>query len=138
MPILNYTTEVPSERTVAEIQAMLVEAGASEIRIGYALDKTPASVVFEFKGGVYVLPSRMKGVQRVLNSQKGVPPRYRTEAHSARVGWRIMRTWVAAQLAIIESGIVDLDEVMFPYRLHVETGKTLFDSYTDWAIERAK
>ena len=33
MPILNYTTEVPTDRTVAEIQRTLARAGAVSVRV---------------------------------------------------------------------------------------------------------
>jgi hypothetical protein len=34
-PLLNYTTTVPAPRTVGEVQALLVEAGARSILLEY-------------------------------------------------------------------------------------------------------
>ncbi len=45
---------------------------------------------------------------------------------AARVAWRIIKDWVAAQLAIVESGMVEIAEVFLPYQL-VADDKTVFD-----------
>jgi len=40
---------------------------------------------------------------------------------------RILVEWVKVQLAVIESGLVTLDEVMFPY-LQLRGGETVFEA----------
>lgn len=46
-------------------------------------------------------------------------------AGAQRTGWRILKDWVAAQLAIIEAGLATLPEVMLPYAL-LSDGQTLY------------
>ena len=46
------------------------------------------------------------------------------------VGWRIVRDWIAAQLAIIESGMVAPSEAFLPYLL-TPAGTTLYQAYQE-------
>lgn len=45
-----------------------------------------------------------------------------------RVAWRILKDWVAAQMAILESEMVQMDEVFLPYMVN-DSGQTLFQCY---------
>lgn len=130
MPLLNYTTTVSALSTAGTIEAILVKAGAQEVRKGYGLDGSPATIVFEINERLYVLPCRQEAVLGVLRNQK-VEARYKTPAHAQRVAWRILKDWVEAQLAIIESGMVDLEEVMIAFQLDYQTGKSLYEGWKE-------
>jgi hypothetical protein len=137
MAIKNYTTEVGATRTLAEIQEMLIEAGASGILLE-SKDRAVVSVSFEIvaNGDVYRyrLPCRHFGIfmllkddvsaQRVMRG-KGI--KFGVE-HCRNVGWRIVRDWLDAQLALVEADMADLREVMFPYMLSKE-GKTVYEVF---------
>lgn len=45
-----------------------------------------------------------------------------------RTGWRNIRDWVLAQMAIIEAGMVSMDEVFMPYMTDGR-GNTLYQLY---------
>lgn len=54
----------------------------------------------------------------MLTEQRVLPtnPEGRMEqAH--RTAWRIVKEWVVAQMALIETGMVDMEEVFLPYML---------------------
>lgn len=125
MPILNYRTEVPADQTVAEIQRMLVKAGATRIMTDYAGGQ-PASLTFELEGRPFQLPCRYKAV---LATMKRDNLRGKNEAQALRVAWRILKDWVEAQLALIETGMVATDEVFLPYRIVNQAGDTVYDVY---------
>lgn len=124
MPILNYTTKVAAERSVAEIQKLLAKAGASAIMIEYEQGE-PQSLAFQLRGMSYRLPCRAAAVGKILERQR-VEPRYRKPEHVRSVAWRILKAWCEAQLAIIESSMVNADEVFMPYRL-MSTGETMYE-----------
>ena len=130
MPILNYTTKVSPERTVNQIQAILVKAGARGIMIEYQ-DKKPVTVVFaiEYRSQEisYRLPCRWERVHHLLKESAGRNA-YKTEEHAHRVAWRIIKDWVEAQLAIVESDLVDLPEVFLPYAIG-QDGRTVYESF---------
>jgi Arc/MetJ family transcription regulator len=133
MPLLNYTTEVPVMRTAGQIQAALVQAGARRISTDYDAVGQPVGISFEVETGFgvrhFALPVNRDAVHAVLQQQK-VEPRYRTLGQAERVAWRIMKDWVEAQLAIIQTNMVTLDQVMLPYML-VDDGRTVYEVYRD-------
>jgi hypothetical protein len=45
-----------------------------------------------------------------------------------RVAWRIIKDWVEAQMAILDTQMVKMEEVFFPYMLNGQ-GQTLFQAY---------
>lgn len=51
-----------------------------------------------------------------------------TDGQAERTAWRNIRDWVLAQMAIIEAGMAQMDEVFLPY-LTDHAGKTLYQVY---------
>jgi hypothetical protein len=138
MPILNYTTKIKAEVTVSEIQRILARAGARSVTILY-LDDQPEYLSFAVpirgRKVSFRLPCRWNGVLNALNEQK-VARQYRSPEHARRVAWRIVKDWVKAQMAIIESGQAELAEVFLPYAIHEETDQTLYERYLADTVSR--
>lgn len=129
MPLLNYTTGVESIKTVGEIQAMLAKAKATRIMLDYE-DGEPGALTFQLHGNPYQLPCRWQAVQKLLRSDlKEVAQRGVTDARARRIAWRIIKDWVEAQLALIQTGMVDADEVFLPYQIVTKKGETLYTVY---------
>lgn len=130
MAIKNYTTSISVNKTIGEIQALLAKAGASAVMCNYNYDGLPSSIAFriETPDGVisYQLPARIEKVYSCL-CHAGVEKRYRTMEHAGRVGWRIVKDWVSAQLAFIESEMVTLGQVFLPYAQNAKTGQTVYE-----------
>ena len=70
------------------------------------------------------LPANVDAVHAVLVRQKIKCDREQAE----RVAWRIVKDWVEAQMAILESEMVQMDEVFLPYMIN-DAGLTVFESY---------
>ena len=66
----------------------------------------------------------MDAVHKVLTRQKVKCDR----AQAERVAWRIVKDWVEAQMAILESEMVQMDEIFLPYMVN-DNGQTLFEAY---------
>lgn len=120
MAIKNYTTKVKTSKTVAEIQDLLVRAGASSFRLNYDRENGGeiASVLFTMeisgKDFEFRLPCNPKGVLASMKRDK-VDSRYLNYEQACRTSWRIIKDWIDSQLAIIESGQAEASEVFFPY-----------------------
>jgi hypothetical protein len=118
MPLLNYRTGVPASRTASEVQALLVKAGARGIAMEYNADRRLIGMSFAvptaYGTQTFVLPVDARRVQAVLERQK-VDRQYRTPDHAERVAWRIVKDWVEAQLALLSTEMVSLDQLMLPY-----------------------
>jgi hypothetical protein len=131
MPLLNYTTSVPVGRTIGQIQGLLVEAGARQVMTEYDPVGRATGIAFAVETAhgarTFVLPVNSVRVEAVLKRDK-VPNRFATPEHAERVAWRIVKDWVEAQLAIIRTEMVTLDQVMLPY-MRSGSGQTMYELY---------
>jgi hypothetical protein len=130
MPLLNYTTQIDAAKTVGEVQTILARAGATAVATEYDQGR-PTAVMFRattpFGPREFVLPIHRDKVLAVLRKQK-VQPKYQNPEQAERIAWRIVKDWVEAQLAIIQTEMVTLDQVMLPY-MRTDDGRTVFERY---------
>lgn len=79
MPLLNYTTKVSADKTVAEVQKLLAKAGARAVLSEYDEHGNVSSVCFKMlvngREIGYRLPVEPDKVLDVLKSQRGVAQR---------------------------------------------------------------
>jgi hypothetical protein len=140
MGILAYTTQIAPEKTMGEITGMLAKAGARKIATDYDGDgeATGLSFVLEVNEGTYsafALPVRAERVCQVLSADRSVAPKYQNMEQARRVAWRIIKTWLAAQLAIVETSMVTMEEVMLPYMQDSAGSGTLYEAYLTGGIK---
>jgi hypothetical protein len=141
MPILNYTTKVPVDRTVAEITSLLVRKGARSITSEYEEDGRVSAVTFIMRvGGLpthFKLPSNPEGVAAVMMRDKPRRTQTTSTQYEAKmrlqaewVSWRILKDWVAAQMALIESGQAEVAQVFMPYAT-AQDGRTMYELFVE-------
>ena len=68
--------------------------------------------------GGFALPSNIDAVSVKLTEQRimlTVPESRRQQA--VRTSWRVLKDWVEAQMALLETGMVTMDEIFLPYML---------------------
>jgi hypothetical protein len=139
MAIKNYTSEKPIDRIFAEMQQTLVTHGAKQISFEYGDDGRVHGVSFTIK--VYdrfipvKLPARVEKAQAVLKDQwqtgvishkRGGEKTYGDD-QAYRVAWRNILDWVQAQMALLEIGMAQMEEVFLPYMV-TKTGETFFEA----------
>jgi hypothetical protein len=138
---LNYTTKIPARRTASECADLLAEAGAGSVALDYT-DREPSALMFMLDTPAgrqrFAMPVNVEGMRAVLAKMLAESPphasraelnRLASTAHARAVAWRVVRDWLAAQLAIIAAGMATLDQVMLPY-LAVE-GRTLYELFAE-------
>ena len=131
MPLKNYTTTIDARKTASEISQMLAEHGAKAVMMDYDDDGEVSAL--SFKIGVngndvgFRLPVDDDAVLRILENDNDVDDYKATESQAKRVAWRIIKDWVDSQLALLETQMVEMEEIFLPYAVG-ETGKTLYDS----------
>lgn len=127
MAIKNYTTVVDTYKSIGEISGALAGHGASRIMTEYDQGR-PTGVAFEIVtpagARTFSLPANVDGVRAVFARQRVKD----TDGQAERTAWRNIRGWVLAQMAIIEAGMAQMDEVFLPY-LTDRNGKTLYQVY---------
>ena len=127
MPIKNYTTKIDCYKSIGEIQGVLARHGARKIMIDYGESGHPNGMAFAIQSGqtaqMFILPANVDGVEAVFKIQKIKADRQQAE----RTAWRNVRDWIMAQMAFIESGNVQIDEIFLPYL--TDGKKTLYQVY---------
>ena len=135
-PLLNYTTTIDPAKTVAEIQHILAKHRAKAILTNYDGNGNVESITFSIQTAAcevgFRLPANVDAVFAVLSRGKNIAP-YRLKAYkeraypqARRVAWRIIKDWVEAQLAIVETEMVKLEQVFLPYAV-TRSGETLYE-----------
>ena len=122
MALLDYTTKVPVSRTIAQIQAKLVEHGARAIIMEYGADGRVEALAFNVKMPNRDLPIRLPintaSTLRVLQRQaadREIPAGYAKDDQAYRVAWRNIFHWVSAQMALLSTEMVKMEEIFLPY-----------------------
>lgn len=138
--LMNYTTTVDASKTAGEVVSLLASAGALEVTMIYEAGK-PSGLAFVVDSPAlgaqrYRLPVNVEAVLGTLTKQvqtRKIERRFAVRDQAARVAWRILLDWVDAQLAIIQTRSVTLDQVMLPYMLNGD-GRTIYE----FVVERHK
>lgn len=132
MPLLNYTTSIAPTKTVMEIQAILAKHGASAILTEF--DTEGFIVALSFKITVngndigFKLPTNWQPVQKVLQNDRKVSRSQATPEQALRVAWRITKDWVEAQMAMIDTQMVTVQQVFLPYMVN-QQGQTVYEMF---------
>jgi hypothetical protein len=143
MAIKNYTTDVPANKTVSEIHLMLADHGAKRISFDYGTDSKVMAITFAIDTPTgeqtIKLPANAERVHAVLQQQKKNKKARNSsqiddsQEQAERVAWRIIKDWLAAQLAILETEMVTVQQVFLPYFVNRQ-GKTLYEVYSSGAL----
>jgi len=117
--IKNYTTEVPADRSILEIEKLLTLFGAVAIIKEYDADGKVHSLTFKLQTDAFKLPANVEGVKEILFEGKRKPPTKELEKSrekkAYRVAWRIIKDWTHSQLSLIASGQAKSLEIFLPY-----------------------
>ena len=135
--LLNYSTKIAASKTAMEIVSKLAKAGARQVLTDYGDTGSITGISFAFPDGTgelrkYSLPVDVPAVEKVLRSQN-VPRPLKTTEQAERVAWRILKDWIEAQIAILETGMVTFDQVMLPYMMI--PGGTVYELYRNHQLE---
>lgn len=122
------TTKIKSEKTAAEISALLARYGASTVQSTYK-DGEVVGLAFSIPCGnkdlFYQMPVKHEPILEILYKNRATP-KMRTKEHARRVAWRQIFRWIEAQMALVEVGMVDVNEIFFPWMMR-GNGKTLYE-----------
>ena len=128
-------------KSIGQIQGNLVAHGATAIMINYGPDREPESLSFIVPAMgeeiTFRLPANVKKVEAIFLDMRHRKPETwhsdytqvmgKIQKQATRVAWRIIKDWVDAQLAIIETEMVTLEQVFLPY-MQVNDEQTLYEA----------
>lgn len=130
MNIRNYTSVVPVNQSIGEIESLLVGFGAKHISKTYGPEGVIDAVIFALPIGedrsVNVrLPVRADEVKRHFDE---TGHRYR-EGQPERTAWKLMREWIHLQLSMIQMGQAQPVEIFLPFVYDARKRQTVFESF---------
>lgn len=137
--VLNYTTTISPDKTLGEIQKILAEAGAARIAVDYE-DGRPSGVSFglqtEHGPRLFTLPVDVPAMQRLIEREWRAG-KLRSKSRNVmlsreqaeKVAWRVIKDWLAAQMALVAAEQASMDQVMLPYLRMGD--KTLYSAYRE-------
>ena len=135
MAIKNYTTTIKTEKTISEIQQILAKHKATAILIEYGDTGRVIAISFKINTSQGIigirLPARQENVLKVLKIQKAKNSTIKaTNEQAERTAWRNIKDWIDAQMALIETEMVTIDEIFLPYTLN-NRGQTLYEVFKE-------
>lgn len=139
---VNYTTKINAAQTVAEMQALLAKHGARRIAVEYDHHGVPSSIDFSLETPHgqrnFSLPAEVSRMEKLLlredregRLKTGSASVRTSRAQAERVAWRVMKTWLEAQLALVAAEMADIDQALLAYLQLSPGGKTLYEAYRE-------
>lgn len=137
----NYTTGIAVEKTVMEIEQLLVKFGAEGIYKDYKGTRIAGLMFFLRKNGQKIpfkIPMKTDKMRNVVMKlvQEGKLPRkfneepLRTE-QGERIGWRVCKDWIHSQLSLMEMEFADSVELFLPYAYNMAEDKTMYQKFLE-------
>jgi hypothetical protein len=125
------TTKIDPEQTVTQIQRILGQYGAGAVMTEYDKGEI-VSVTFKVKikdkDIPFHLPCRWEAIDKVLVSRrKRLKNTDEIARQAKRIAWRQILRWVEAQMALVETDMVKIQEVFMPYIQVNLQGQTLYE-----------
>ncbi|KKM87516.1 hypothetical protein LCGC14_1268140 [marine sediment metagenome] len=144
-----YTTKIDAEKTIWELEKLLIARGAKQIAKDYDGKGSVTGVSFKIDvgGGLasFRLVAKVEEVMAVINEQtekfryqkkksggrggrvRLVPKSFKNDRdHARRVAWRILFDCLRAQLTLVILGQAKVQEVLLPWMTD-GSGRTLFE-----------
>jgi hypothetical protein len=138
------STTVSASKSLMEIQEIVLRSGATNIN-QKASNGRILGLAFTLPGPqgdmLYDLPARIEPIYKTLRAQRsprsisrpGVEEIDRDAAE--RIAWRQLLYWIRAQFALIETGMVEAQEVFLPYMM-ARNGQRLFEHVKAGALKQ--
>lgn len=135
--LLNYTTKIDADKTAQEISKCLSLHGAKAVLTEYdEATQSVKAISFMISMGdqeiKFRLPCDAEPVYQILAKEsktKNWDSRYEKihaelRMQAVRTAWRIVKDWVEAQMALVETKMVSTAQVFLPYAV-TRSGLTL-------------
>ena len=134
----NYSTKISANKTIVEIEEILLQHGATDLWKTYGDKKDILSLTFAVPTEHGKIPFKLminiEAVRQTIREQhhkgnaRGISNATAQDMEHARnVGWRILKDWVDAQMALVEVKMRKLEQVFLADIWDSHTGKTFFD-----------
>lgn len=135
MPLPNYSTTVDHQKTAEEIRKLLrgrvsrtvmdEDAAGNVTAIQFIISTDHGTFPFQLPVNVEACYATLRD-QRARGEIGGVV----TMDKARKVAWRILKDWIRAQIGLIDTGMVAIEEVFLPY-LMIDSQTTMYVALKD-------
>ena len=135
--IKNITSEIEVEKTIMKIEKILIDFGAQGILKEYTGHRIKSLSFYISRDGQNIpfkLPMNLESARRVVKQaaqNRKIALKFLEEPHTSdkaeKVGWRVIKDWIHAQLSLIEIDFADPVELLLPYVYDTATKQTFFE-----------
>ncbi len=118
MALKNTYSQTPAENSIRLIEKGLVKAGAAGMQYQYDQGRISAMrFVLDMQGKKvgFALPVDWRSFQAVLKREN--IGKWKDEDYCYRVAWACIKDWVLAQLALLETQMVELPQIFLPFAI---------------------
>ncbi len=119
-----------SKNTFSKIQEILAKHGARKIMFEYGQDGWIYGIAFQINFGEKEFSIRLPArIEQVAIKMYGRPLQnidQKRREQSYRTAWANIRDWIDAQMAMIDTGMVQIGEIFLPYFV-MKDGHTHFE-----------
>jgi len=141
MAIKNIFTQIKTERTISEIESILLKFGANGIYKEYQGNKISGLMFFLLKDRQKIpfkIPMSIEKTRAIIikavNEGK-LPKRFLEEPlrseQGERVVWRVIKDWIHSQLSLFEIEFADAIQIMLPYAYNIVEKKTMYEQFLE-------
>jgi hypothetical protein len=141
--LMNYSSAVPMEKSILDIERLLSRAGASKIAKDYSGDGAVTGFFFSIPTNsgemIFRMPCDVEKVYTVLLAEKKkmhYDTKKRVREQANRVAWRILLDWTSAQLTMIRLQQVKPQQAFLPYAWDPERRQTLFERFEEGGFKQ--
>lgn len=139
MNIKNYTSSVPAERSILQIENILIQVGAVRIAKEYKDGKVSAisfAIASPTGEGIvpFMLPAKVDPIKKLFLQQYRRPTNVQAkqcEEQAERTAWKNVKEWVELQATMIKLQQVEFMEVFMPYVYNLDKRKTFYELVKD-------
>lgn len=145
--VKNITSNISPEKSIMEIEQILVTFGAKKILKEYKGSQTVAiSFIIELDDGKNIpfkLPMKIEKARAIIEKavhEKKLPRKFLSEPYRSEkaqiVGWRVIKDWIHSQLSFFEIQYADPVEIFLPYVYNPETGQTFYEQIKEKQFDK--
>ena len=134
MGLMNYTSQVPVNRSISYIEDKLARHGASQILKMYTIDGQVEGIAFIISlDGVdmpFKVPAKIVECEKILRESVKRPRKdtlKRIKQQAEKTAWKIVSDWVDVQMAMIDLAQVEFMQAFFPYLYSHSKQQTYFE-----------
>lgn len=132
--IRNYTSSVPTNRSILQIEEILLSMGATHIAKEYDGFGNVSSIMFSIRQGdgavPFKLPAKCDALKKYFLQQYRRPSKVQEDAAFAqaqRTAWKNVKEWVELQATMIKLQQIEFMEAFVSYAWSIEKGQTFYE-----------